>query len=192
MIIYMTSSLIIGVSPVQMLPRAGSNATRFESKAGPARPLRLSVCPGIKIGLQWFITLYQASRKMHSHPPPITPSSSTSSPRPSWPGPCLSDFGASIYRSSFDREFIDPHSIRNDPHHFRKGCSPMVREEFIRHGERHMQVRSPSDSSTSPPPSPRQPPPAEVVGCVTQWRRGDHERDEASDADELCLIPYAE
>ena len=57
-------------SPVQMLPLASSNATGFESNAGrPARPLRLSVCPGIKIGLQsmqWFITLYQASRRMHS------------------------------------------------------------------------------------------------------------------------------
>ena len=48
----------------------------------------------------------------------------------------------------------------------------MVREEFIRHAlaERHMQVRPPSDSSPSPPPSPRQPPPAELVGCVTQSR----------------------
>ena len=49
------------------------------------------------------------------------------------------------------------------------GCSPSVREEFIRHrqrhAERHMQVWPPgttdfrADSSSSPPPSPLQPPP---------------------------------
>ena len=49
----------------------------------------------------------------------------------------------------------------------------MVREEFIRHAERHMQVQPPgtidfrAHSSPSPPPSPRQPPSAELVGCVT-------------------------
>ena len=41
-------------------PRS-SNAARFESNAGPARPLRLSVCPGIKIGMQWFIKLLTIS-----------------------------------------------------------------------------------------------------------------------------------
>ena len=43
----------------------------------------------------------------------------------------------------------------------------MVREEFIRHAESNMQVQPPSESSPSPPPSPRQPPQAELVGCVT-------------------------
>ena len=51
------------------------------------------------IGLQWFITLYQASRRMNSHPP-SPPSSSTSSPRPSWLGSCMSDFVASLYHST--------------------------------------------------------------------------------------------
>ena len=45
----------------------------------------------------------------------------------------------------------------------------MVREEFIRHTERFMQVLPPSDSRPSPS-SPRQPPPAELIGCVTQSR----------------------
>ena len=78
-----------------MRPRACSNATRIESNAGPARPLRLSVCLRIKIGLQWFIALYQASCRMRS-----PPSSLTSSPRLSSLGSCLSDYGASLYCST--------------------------------------------------------------------------------------------
>ena len=55
----------------------------------------------------------------------------------------------------------------------------MVREEFIRHAERHMQDRPAgsfdfrAESSPSPPPTPRHPrelPRAECVGCVTQSR----------------------
>ena len=83
--------------PVQMQPLAGSNATRFESNARPARPLHLSVCPGIEIGLQWFITPYQGSRRVHLLPPP---SSSTSSPRSFCLGACLSGFGARSYHST--------------------------------------------------------------------------------------------
>ena len=55
----------------------------------------------------------------------------------------------------------------------------MVREEFIRYAERHMQDRPAgsfdfrAESSPSPPPTPRhprEPPRAECVGCVTQSR----------------------
>ena len=55
----------------------------------------------------------------------------------------------------------------------------MVREDFIRHAEHHMQDRPAgsfdfrAESSPSPPPTLRQPqqlPPAEWVGCVTQSR----------------------
>ena len=64
-------------------------------------------------------------------------------------------------------------------HHVREGCSPIVREEFIRHAERHLQVWPPgaidflADSSPSPPPTQRklrQPPLAGSVECVTQSR----------------------
>ena len=51
--------------PVQMQDLACSNA-------GPARPLRLSVGPGTKIRLPWFITPYQTSHRMHSHPNPLS------------------------------------------------------------------------------------------------------------------------
>ena len=40
-----------GPGPVQMQPRAGSNATRFESNAAAARPLDLSVLFSIDLGL---------------------------------------------------------------------------------------------------------------------------------------------
>ena len=55
----------------------------------------------------------------------------------------------------------------------------MVRKEFIRHAERHLQVLPTGTidfraySSPSPPPTPRQllqPPPADLVWCVTQSR----------------------
>ena len=55
----------------------------------------------------------------------------------------------------------------------------MVREEFIRHAERHIQDRPAgsfdfrAESRPSPPPTPRyprEPPLAECVGCVTQSR----------------------
>ena len=60
-----------------------------------------------------------------------------------------------------------------------EGCSSMVREEFIRHAELHMQdrpagsfdFRAAAESSPSPPPTPRhprEPPRKEWVGCVTQ------------------------
>ena len=61
-------------------------------------------------------------------------------------------------------------------HHFREGCSPMVLKEFICHAECQEQVRPlgtidfRADSSPSPPPSPLQPPQAELDGCVTQSR----------------------
>ena len=101
MIIHMISSLIQPDSNAAPPRRACSNATRFESNAGPARPLCLSVsgCPGIKIRLQMFITLYQVSRRVHSHSPlPLSPpSSSISSARSSGLGGCLSDFGARLY-----------------------------------------------------------------------------------------------
>ena len=98
-------------SPVQMRSRAGSNAarassnaTQFESNAGPARPLRLSVSPDIKIGLQWFITpsSCQASSQMHSHPaPPLQhpcrPLHHT--PPESCLGACRSDFCTRSYHS---------------------------------------------------------------------------------------------
>ena len=93
-----------------------------------------------------------------------------------------------LCRSASDALACGMYQITND----RECCSPMVREKFIRHAERHMQVRPPSDSSPSPPPSQQLQPPAELVGCVTQRRRGDHERDEASDAGELSLFFYAE
>ena len=54
----------------------------------------------------------------------------------------------------------------------------MVREEFFRLAERHLQVRPAgcidfrAKSSPSPSPTPRQPPLAELVGCVTQWLDG--------------------
>ena len=65
-----------------------------------------------------------------------------------------------------------------------EGCSSMVREEFIRHAERHIQDRPGlnqpagsfdfrAESSPSPPPTPRhprEPPRAKWVGCVTQSR----------------------
>ena len=60
-----------------------------------------------------------------------------------------------------------------------EGCSSMVREEFIRHAERHMQdwpagsFDFRAESSPSPPPTPRhprEPPRAEKVRCVTQSR----------------------
>ena len=55
----------------------------------------------------------------------------------------------------------------------------MVREEFIRHAERQIQDQPAgsfdfrAESSPSPPPTPRhpqEPPRAEWVGCVTQFR----------------------
>ena len=100
-------------SPVQMRSRAGSNAarassnaTQFESNAGPPCRLRLSVCPGIKNLLLWFITPYQASRWMHSYYyalaflPPSPPSSWISPPRSSCLGACWSDFGVRLYHST--------------------------------------------------------------------------------------------
>ena len=54
-----------------MWSRAGSNATLFESNAGPlwlVPYVCLTVLLGIKIGLQWFITPYQVSRTLGSHP----------------------------------------------------------------------------------------------------------------------------
>ena len=52
-------------------------------------------------------------------------------------------------------------------HHAREDCSPMVREEFIRHAECHMQVRPPgidfrANSSPSQPPSLLQQPPGRL------------------------------
>ena len=73
MIFYMMSSLS---QPCSNAVQAGSNATQFESNAGPARPLRLSVCPGIKLGLQWFITPSESIRHLPQSTcisPPFSP-----------------------------------------------------------------------------------------------------------------------
>ena len=54
-----------------------------------------------KSGCKVYYTPYQASCQMHLHPSPSSPPSSfTSSPRSSWLGECLSDFGASLYHST--------------------------------------------------------------------------------------------
>ena len=60
-------------SPVQMLPLASSNATWFESNALLVSYVCLSVLLGIKIGLQWFVSPYQAFCQKHLHPPSPLP-----------------------------------------------------------------------------------------------------------------------
>ena len=107
MIFYMISSLIQPCQAVQMNIMQAVEPARssigFESNAGPS-PLRLCVCPGIKIGLQWIITLYQASCRMHNYAPASLPHPHQplchAPPGESWLGSCLSDFCTSLYHST--------------------------------------------------------------------------------------------
>ena len=115
-----------GPGPVQMQPRPGSNATRFGSNVGPARPESTlpSVCLScIEIGLQWFITPYQASRRMHLNPPlpPPTPLS-----RSSCLGEYRSDFGARLYRSTSLRLMYTEYSASSTRLHLKFFKTPRM------------------------------------------------------------------
>ena len=60
-----------GLATAQKRSQSGSVATRFESNAAVAHPVRLSVYFGLEIGLQWFTNPYKASRQ--PVPPPPSP-----------------------------------------------------------------------------------------------------------------------
>ena len=64
-----------GPATAQKLLRSGSDAPRFESNAAVARPVRLSVCFGLEIGLQWFTNPCKPSRPPvpRQLPPPFPP-----------------------------------------------------------------------------------------------------------------------
>ena len=127
MISYMISSLIQPCSNAGPgLFKCSPGPTRFGSNVGPARPESTlpSVCLScIAIGLQWFITPYQASRRMHLNPPlpPPTPLSHSS---------CLgeyrSDFGARLYRSTSLRLMYTEYSASSNRLHLKFFKTPRM------------------------------------------------------------------
>ena len=103
-----------GPGPVSMRPgpRAGSNATRFESNAGgPACPLRLSQClPRFWHQNRVAVVYYTISGTECTSPPgpPLSPIliDCFATPLLLGLGSCLSDFGASLYHSTSLRLII--------------------------------------------------------------------------------------